>query len=92
LQNSFASAHNHYMFAIAKVFTIGSSQAIRLPKAYRVDTREMWISKNAATGEITLRPKSEPDALQALIVQLQQLSQTAEFIPSHDDAPAALEI
>jgi virulence-associated protein VagC len=30
------------MLATAKVFTIGRSQAIRLPKAFRVDVHEMW--------------------------------------------------
>ena len=45
------------MLTIAKVFTNGHSQAIRLPKAFRVDVNEMWISKNEVTGEITLKPK-----------------------------------
>ena len=41
----------------AKVFTNGHSQAIRLPKAFRVEVEEMWIAKNEVTGEITLKPK-----------------------------------
>lgn len=45
------------MLATAKVFSNGNSQAIRLPKAYRVDVDEMWIARNEATGEITLKPK-----------------------------------
>lgn len=45
------------MLATAKVFTNGHSQAIRLPKAFRVDAQEMWIAKNEVTGEITLKPK-----------------------------------
>lgn len=45
------------MLASAKVFTNGNSQAIRLPKAFRVDVDEMWISRNEVTGEITLTPK-----------------------------------
>lgn len=43
----------------AKVFTTGNSQAVRLPKAFRLDTKEVWISKNDVTGEITLKPKDE---------------------------------
>ena len=77
------------MTALAKVFTTGNSQAIRLPKAFRVDVREMWISKNTGTGEITLRPKPEQDALQALLAELQLLPQTTDFIPPRDDAPRA---
>jgi len=34
------------MLATAKVFTTGNSQAVRLPKAFRVDAAEMWITKN----------------------------------------------
>ena len=45
------------MLATAKVFTNGNSQAIRLPKAFRVDVDEMWIDRNEVTGEITLKPK-----------------------------------
>jgi antitoxin VapB len=45
------------MLATAKVFTNGNSQAIRLPKAFRVDVDEMWIACNEVTGEITLKPK-----------------------------------
>ena len=49
------------MIATAKVFTTGNSQAIRLPKAFRVDVQEMWIDKNEVTGEITLKPKDDED-------------------------------
>ncbi len=45
------------MYATAKVFTDGHSQAIRLPKAFRVDVGEMWIARNEVTGVITLKPK-----------------------------------
>ncbi len=45
------------MLVTAKVFTNGHSQAIRLPKAFRVDVDEMWIARNEVTGEITLKPK-----------------------------------
>ena len=38
------------MLATAKVFTNGNSQAIRLPKAFRVDVDEMWIARNEVTG------------------------------------------
>jgi antitoxin VapB len=45
------------MLATAKVFTNGHSQAVRLPKAFRVNVDEMWIARNEVTGEITLKPK-----------------------------------
>jgi antitoxin VapB len=75
------------MLAIAKVFTTGNSQAIRLPKAFRVDAREVWISRDESTGEITLKPKPAPDALEAFFAELKALPPTDEFIPPRDDAP-----
>ena len=75
------------MLATAKVFTTGNSQAIRLPKAFRVDAREVWITKDESTGEITLKPKPAPDALEAFFAELKALPPTDEFMPPRDDAP-----
>ncbi|GAB7141334.1 hypothetical protein RsTz2092_13080 [Deferribacterales bacterium RsTz2092] len=41
--------------ATAKVFMSGSSQAIRLPKKFRVDTNEVYISKE--DGRLIISPK-----------------------------------
>ena len=43
----------------AKIFTTGRSQAVRLPKAYRFDTSEVFIEKVGNT--VILRPKSNKD-------------------------------
>ena len=52
------------MTKTAKVLNVGHTQAILLPAAFHVDTSEVWISQNEATGEITLKPKdSETDVL-----------------------------
>ncbi len=45
--------------ATAKVFITGNSQAVRLPKAFRLNTSEVWISRNEVTGEIILKPKDD---------------------------------
>lgn len=71
----------------AKVFSTGNSQAVRLPKAFRVNVREMWIARNEHTGEITLSPKPDPDALQAFLTELRSLPASDEFVPPRDDAP-----
>jgi len=42
----------------SKVFTSGNSQAIRLPKEYQVDDKEMFIQKIGNT--IILFPKKNP--------------------------------
>ena len=77
------------MIMTAKVFTTGNSQAVRLPKAFRVNAREMWIARNEHTGEITLSPKPDADALQAFLSELQSLPASDEFVPPRDDAPRA---
>ena len=58
------------MLTTARIFHSGHSQDVRLPKAFRLAGDEVWISKNEATGEITLTPKkalSEIDAMFQLI-------------------------
>lgn len=77
------------MTMTAKVFTTGNSQAVRLPKAFRVNAREMWIARNEHTGEITLSPKPDANALQAFFSELQGMPAGDEFVPPRDDAPRA---
>ena len=45
---------------VARVFTSGNSQAVRLPKRYRLNASAVFIRKDAATGDIVL--SSRPTA------------------------------
>ncbi|MEO6919372.1 MAG: AbrB/MazE/SpoVT family DNA-binding domain-containing protein [Collimonas sp.] len=45
------------MSQIAKLFTNGRSQAVRLPLAYRFDTKEVFIHKDPHTGDVILSRK-----------------------------------
>ena len=78
------------MTATAKVFTTGNSQAVRLPKAFRLDAKEVWISRNEATGDLVLRPKLDERArrreIDDLIREIREAPATDEFIPPRDDA------
>ena len=78
------------MLATAKIFSTGNSQAVRLPKAFRVDVSEMWIAKNEVTGEITLKPKDE-DGRKARLALLFKLIRdnpfTEDFIPERRNDP-----
>jgi antitoxin VapB len=78
------------MTATAKVFTTGNSQAVRLPKAFRLEAKEVWISRNEATGEIVLRPRPDERArrreIEDLIREIREVPVTEEFIPPRDDA------
>ena len=69
------------MLSTAKVFNTGNSQAVRLPKAFRVNTAEMWISKNELTGEIILKPKDDDQRQR----RLDRLFQLIEADPLPDD-------
>ncbi len=75
------------MLATAKVFETGNSQAIRLPKAFRVNTREVWISKNDITGQMSIQPKPTADELEVFLAELKSMPMTEEFIQPRDDTP-----
>lgn len=46
------------MTAIAKVFKSGNSQAVRLPKKYRVKNEEVFIKKEGSKIILIPKPKS----------------------------------
>jgi len=52
----------------AKVFTNGRSQAVRLPAAFRFDTKEVFIDRNPLTGDVILsrKPASWSEVFAAL--------------------------
>ena len=45
------------MSQVAKLFTNGRSQAVRLPAAYRFDTKEVFIRQDTETGDVILSRK-----------------------------------
>ena len=45
------------MTQLAKLFTNGRSQAVRLPAAYRFDTKEVYIRRDPETGDVILSRK-----------------------------------
>ncbi len=56
------------MSQVAKLFINGRSQAVRLPAAYRFDTKEVFIRQDPVTGDVILsrRPASWDDFFNAL--------------------------
>ena len=67
------------MSKTAKVFMSGCSQAVRLPKEFRFDTKEVWIRRNPETGEIILKPKPDlpegfSNSLQLFMHEMAQLN------------------
>ena len=45
------------MSQTAKLFTNGRSQAVRLPAAFRFDTKEVFIRQDPKTGDVILSRK-----------------------------------
>ncbi len=56
------------MSQVAKLFTNGRSQAVRLPAAYRFNTKEVFIRQDIETGDIILssRPADWDDFFKVL--------------------------
>jgi len=56
------------MSQVAKLFTNGRSQAVRLPVAYRFDTKEVFIRQDTETGDVILsrKPATWDDFFSAL--------------------------
>ena len=68
------------MIATAKIFKTGSSQAVRLPKAFYLEGDKVWISKDDATGIITLTPKSRAERLEALFKLIEEAEVPEDFM------------
>lgn len=45
------------MSQLAKLFINGRSQAVRLPVAYRFDTKEVFVRRDPETGDVILSRK-----------------------------------
>ena len=73
------------MLATAKIFHSGHSQAVRLPKAFRLAGDEVWISKNEATGEITLTPKKAVSEIDALFQLIESAEVPETFLAERDN-------
>jgi antitoxin VapB len=56
------------MDQVAKLFINGRSQAVRLPAAFRFEGKEVFIRKDAATGDVILsnRPTNWDGFFEAL--------------------------
>lgn len=47
------------MGQVAKIFTNGRSQAVRLPAKFRFETKEVYIRRDPETGDVILSRKPE---------------------------------
>jgi antitoxin VapB len=66
------------MSQIAKIFTNGRSQAVRLPAAYRFDTKEVFIRRDPETGDVILSRK--PATWDDFFAALERVEVPADFL------------
>ena len=66
------------MSQIAKLFINGRSQAVRLPSAYRFDTKEVFIRQDAETGDVILSRK--PTTWDDFFIALKGANVPADFL------------
>ncbi len=72
---------------IAKLFTTGRSQAVRLPKQFRFEGSEVFIRRDPKTGEVVLSPK--PNSWQEFFNLADQTEIPANFMNDREDLPTA---
>jgi antitoxin VapB len=63
---------------VAKIFTNGRSQAVRLPAAYRFDTKEVFIRQDATTGDVILSRR--PSTWDSFFAALKGANVPADFL------------
>lgn len=66
------------MSHVAKLFTNGRSQAVRLPAAFRFDTKEVFIRRDLETGDVILSRK--PATWDGFLAALEETDVSAEFL------------
>lgn len=73
------------MSHIAKVFQNGRSQAVRLPAEFRFDSKEVYVRRDADTGDVILSRR--PSDWENYFHLLSTLDLPADFMAERNDAP-----
>ncbi len=72
------------MSQTAKLFTNGRSQAVRLPAAFRFDTKEVFIRQDPMTGDVILSRK--PTTWDGFFTALQAVEVPPDFLSKDERA------
>lgn len=70
------------MSHIAKVFTTGRSQAVRLPLEYRFDEKEVFIRRDPVTGDVILSRR--PESWDGFLALLNSTEVPADYMSEAD--------
>ena len=75
------------MERIAKLFSNGRSQAVRLPATYRFDVKEVFIRKDKATGDVILSRR--PATWDGFFAALRGAKIPKDFLDTEERAQSA---
>ena len=75
------------MTQTAKIFINGRSQAVRLPAAFRFDTKEVFIRQDPETGDVILSRK--PATWDGFFTALKDADVPADFLGERERSQAA---
>lgn len=70
------------MNQVAKLFTNGRSQAVRLPAAFRFDTKEVFIRQDTETGDVILSRK--PSSWDDFFISLKGAAVPVDFLGENE--------
>jgi antitoxin VapB len=69
---------------IAKLFRNGRSQAVRLPSEYRFEGSEVYVRRDASTGDVILSRR--PESWKDLFDLMKDVELPREFLANRKDA------
>ena len=75
------------MAYLAKIFSNGRSQAVRLPAEYRFKSKEVYIRRNEDTGDVVLSEK--PGSWESFFDMLEGLDVPDDFLSGGRQAAKA---
>lgn len=70
------------MTQVAKIFVNGRSQAVRLPAAFRFDTKEVFIRQDPETGDVILSRR--PSSWDGFFTALKAATIPPDFLDAQD--------
>lgn len=70
------------MSQVARLFINGRSQAVRLPAAFRFDTKEVFIRQDPETGDVILSRK--PADWESFFEALRTTEMPADFLDAQE--------
>lgn len=73
------------MARTARLFRNGRSQAVRLPSEYRFDGSEVYVRRDAATGDVILSRR--PESWEDFFEMMKSIDVPSDFLADRDEAP-----